>query len=64
MLPASGRRSDIIVLDMILKLRLELIQCRNDNAMEKFYWLEVFENVRFLMEISKILKIKKNAYFS
>ena len=33
----SGRRSDIIVLDNVLKIRIELITSRNDNAMEKFY---------------------------
>ena len=41
----SANVSDIIVLDMVLKLRLELILSRNDNATEKFYRVEVFFKV-------------------
>ena len=37
--------SAIIVLDGVSKLRLELIKCRNDNAMEKFYPLRMFRKV-------------------
>ena len=51
--------SAIIILSHVSRLCLKLIKCRNDNATEKFYWLEVFGNVEFLMKISKILKILK-----
>ena len=47
----------IIVLDNILKICIELIRSRNDNVMEKFYRLWTFENLIFLIEISKISKI-------
>ena len=33
----SVRRSDMIVLDNVLKIWIELIISRNDNGMEKFY---------------------------
>ena len=35
----SGRGSDMIVSDNVLQIWIELIKCRNDNAMEKFYGL-------------------------
>ena len=46
--------------ERMLKIKLELIKCRNDKATEKFYWLEVFENVTFSMKKLKFLKILKN----
>ena len=49
----------MIVLDILLKLWIEPIISRNDNAMDKFYSLRMFENVKFLMKISKLLKIFK-----
>ena len=41
----SCRGSDIIVLDNVLKLRLELIKSRNDDATEKIYRLPWFLKV-------------------
>ena len=35
---------------------MELIKYRNDNATEKFYWLEVFQKLEMLVEILNILK--------
>ena len=46
-------------LSYIMRLCLELIKCRNGNATEKFYWLEVFENVRFSKKISKFSIFKE-----
>ena len=46
----------IIVLDNVLKLWIELIKQRNDNAREKFYLMQAFSKVRNLVEISKISK--------
>ena len=37
----SLRGSDMIVLDNVLKIWIELIKLRNDNAMEKFYRVRV-----------------------
>ena len=48
-----GLGSPIIVLDNILKLWIELIKSRNDNAMEKFYRLWTFQKLIFLAEIWK-----------
>ena len=45
------------VLDHVLKLWIELIKSRNDNAMEKFYRLWTFQKLIFLVEISKFSKI-------
>ena len=56
--------SHIIDLDHILKLRLELIKCRNDNATQKFYGLQVFKKVSFLMNKMIFLNILKNKDFS
>ena len=52
----SANVSEIIVSDMVSKLRLELIKARNDNATEKFYRFQVFQKLSFLVKISKILK--------
>ena len=49
----------IIVLDMSLKLRLELITYRNDHVMEKFYRVQVLQKLSFFV---KILKISKNLW--
>ena len=49
--------SPIIVIDIVLKIWIELIKWRNDNTMEKFYGLWTFQKSRFLVEISKISKI-------
>ena len=38
----SARLSDMIILDNVLKIWIELIKSRNDNAMEKFYRLWTF----------------------
>ena len=38
----------MIILDNALKIRMELIKCRNDNATEKFYL------VRTIFKASKI----------
>ena len=46
-----------IVLDIVLRLRIELITERNGNAMEKFYSLQTFKKLIFLVEIQKISKI-------
>ena len=43
-----------IVLDDALKIQIELITHRNDNAREKFYLMQTFSKVRNLVEISKI----------
>ena len=48
--------SPIIVLDNVLKIWIELIIQRNDNAREKFYRFNAFEKLTFLVEISKISK--------
>ena len=53
----SARLSDMIVLDNVLKIWIELIKSRNDNAMEKFYSLWTFQKLIFLVEISKFSKI-------
>ena len=52
----SVRGSDMIVLDNVLKICLELIKPSNDNAMEKFYSLRMFQKLIILVEISKISK--------
>ena len=41
----SGLGSDIIVVDIRLKLRLEQITSRNDNATENFYRFQVVSKV-------------------
>ena len=41
----SGRGSDMIVLDNVLKIWIELIKQRNDNAREKFYRVQWFRKV-------------------
>ena len=46
----------MIVLDIALKIWIELIKSRNDNSTEKFYRLWTFQKLIFLVEISKILK--------
>ena len=51
----------MIVLDIVLKLWIELIKSRNDNAMEKFYC--GFKKLIFLVEISKISKILEKLQF-
>ena len=43
-----------------MRLCLELLKCKSDNATEKFYWLEVLGNVGFSMKISIFLKNLKN----
>ena len=51
----------MIVLGNVLKIWIELMKSRNDNAMEKFYRLRTFQKLVFLVEISKISKkIRKN----
>ena len=45
-----------IVLDNILKLWIELIKWRIDNAIEKFYQFRTFQKLIFLVEILKIAK--------
>ena len=47
----------MIVLDNVLKIWIELIKSRNDNAMEKFYRLWTFQKLIFLVKISKFSKI-------
>ena len=46
----------MIVSDNVLKIWIELIKLRNDNAMEKFYRLWTFPKLIFLVKISKISK--------
>ena len=46
----------MIVLDIVLKIWIELIKSRNDNAMEKFYRLWTFQKLMLLVEISKFSK--------
>ena len=46
----------MIILDCVLKLWMELIKYRNDNAGEKFYLVQTFSKVQNLVEISKISK--------
>ena len=41
----SLRGIPIIVVDIVLKICIELIKSRNDNAMEKFYRLRTFSKV-------------------
>ena len=53
----SVRGSEMIVVDIMLKIWIELIKSRNDNVMEKFYPLWTFQKLIFLVEISKIWKI-------
>ena len=43
----SGRRSDMIVLHNVLKILIELIKWRNNNAREKFYGLVVSKSFVF-----------------
>ena len=47
----------MIVLDNVLKIWIELIKSRNDDAIEKFYRLRTFQNLIFLVKISKFSKI-------
>ena len=49
----------IISLSYVLKLWIELIKQRNHNSTNKFYWVEVFQNLEILVEISKNSKILK-----
>ena len=49
----SARLRDMIILDNVLKIRVELIKQRNDNAGEKLYLVQAFSKVRNLVEISK-----------
>ena len=42
----SGLGSDMIVLDNVLKIWMELIKYRNDNAGEKFYMVQTFSKVQ------------------
>ena len=51
-----GLGSDMIVLDNVLKLWMELIKQRNDNATKKFYRFRVVWKVQLFIEISKISK--------
>ena len=46
----------IIILVHVLKLWIELIKQRNDNAGEKFYLMQAFSKVQILVKISKISK--------
>ena len=46
----------MIVLYHVLKIWMELIKQRNDNAGEKFYLVQTFSKVPNLVEISKKLK--------
>ena len=55
----SARLSDMIVLDIVLKIWIELIESRNDNAMEKFYRLWTFQKVRFWLKFQKFPKFSK-----
>ena len=52
----SARLSDIISLSYILRLRLERITSRNDNAAPKFYWFEVAVKSKILTRIMKVSK--------
>ena len=52
----SGLGSDMIILDNVLKIFMELLKQRNDNAGEKFYLVQAFSKVRNLVENSKIPK--------
>ena len=56
-LSRSARLSDMIVLDNALKILIELIKLRNDNAMEKFYSLRTSRKLIFLVEILNFSKI-------
>ena len=57
----SAPLSDMIVLDNVLKIWIELMKLRNYDAMEKFYWGQVFSKVEISVEISKFSKISKNS---
>ena len=50
----------MIILDNVLKLWIELIKYRNDNAGEKLYLMQTFLKVQNLVEISKISKNLEN----
>ena len=54
----------IIVLDYVLRIWIELIKYRNDNAGEKFYLVQTFSKVQNLVEISKISKNLENLKIS
>ena len=58
----SARLIDMSVVDVVLKIRIELIKSRNDDATEKFNRLWTFEKLIFLVEISKIWKIFEKTY--
>ena len=51
--------SPIIVVDIVLKIWIELIILINDYVMEKFYSLRMFQKLIILVEISKISKISE-----
>ena len=59
----SGLGSDMIILDNVLKIRIELIKCQNDNVTEKFYLVQtIFKSLKFnrnFENFKKILKIRK-----
>ena len=44
----------MIVVDIVLKIWIELMKSRNDNAVEEFYRLWTFQKLIFLVEISNI----------
>ena len=59
----SVRRSDMIILDNVLKIRMELMKLGNDNAGKKFYLMQTFSKVRNLVEISKNSENLENLKF-
>ena len=46
----------MIILDNVLKLWIDLIKCKKDNAMEKFYLMQTFSKVQNCVEILNISK--------
>ena len=51
----------MIVLDNVVNIRIELITLPNDNAMEKFYGLWMFQKLEFSFFFHILfLKISKN----
>ena len=53
----------MIILDNVLKIRMELMKLGNDNAGKKFYLMQTFSKVRNLVEISKNSENLENLKF-
>ena len=50
----SGLGSDMIVLDIFVRIRIELVNSKNDNAPENFYRVECFQKINIFGQIFEI----------